>query len=146
MTFRSSTFYCRSCADAGGHLAGLLVPSTARSAHQLSKEQKHTRPQTLSTGLHSVLVSGSTRDYQQLAERTFNEGFLEIEPRGTRALILQTTVQIGWRYKNRKPVIALDSFRWVLSTGATVAHGRPVSSTEYRNARCKLCGNVLMPS
>lgn len=143
MAYTGSTFYCRPCADGLGLLSGLQPVSTAPSEYQHDKALKHTRPQVLSTGAHSVLDSGSTTEYQSLEQRAFNAGFVEIEKSGTRSLILQTTGSVGALYVNGNPAGAVDSFRRVLSTDSAKAHGYLESSTNYAAIQCARCSVSL---
>jgi hypothetical protein len=144
MSSQASTFYCRPCATGRGLLAGLHAPSTAPSPYQIRKARKRIQSTPGSTGLQSLLRTKTTSHYDDLAKRTFANGFLEIEPDGRRSLVYQTTGVIGDRFKGRRPIATLDSFRWVLSTGVSLAHGRPVSSTEYAGEECAGCDGALI--
>ena len=120
------------------------APSTSPSAYQREKALKHSRPASLSTGTHSVLSSLSTAEYDRLATLTYERGFLEVEPNGTRSLVYQTGEAIGVRHIGFVLQDSLDSFRLVLSTSCTLAHGRPVASQDYAAERCASCGQPLV--
>ena len=143
MAYTGSTFYCRACADRLGFLTGLNPVSSSPSTYQGDKAVKHTNPTALSTGLHSVLNSGSTAEYRSLEQLTYNHGFLEVERSGVRTLILQTTAAIGTIYDNAARVGGADSFRRVLSTDSGSAHGYPESSTSYSGITCANCSARL---
>jgi hypothetical protein len=110
VTHSGSTFYCRNCADKLGLLSDLQPVTTAPSTYQIDKALKHTRPTALTTGIHSVLNSGSTADHQAFEQRTLDRGFVEFEESGKRALILQTTGNIGTVYQGGACAGAADSF------------------------------------
>jgi hypothetical protein len=143
MPFTGSTFYCHACATRLGLLHGLHPASTAPSTYQQDKALKHTRPAVLSTGIHSVLNSGSTAEYDSLDRAAYDHGFLEIEKSGVRSLIVQTTAPFGTVYRGAIPAEAADSFRRVLSTDIGRAHGYPESSTSYSGAVCANCSISL---
>jgi len=143
MAFIGSTFYCRACADRRGLLGGLHPLSTAPSTYQQEKALKHTRPAAVSTGIHSVLNSGSTAEYQSLEQRAYDRGFLEVERSGVRTLIVQTTAPVGTVYRGAVAAEAADSFRRVLSTDSGKAHGYPESSTSYSGVACADCSISL---
>lgn len=139
----SSTFFCHACADSRGLLQGLHLTSTAPSSYQTDKARKHVGPTSTSTGINSVLNSGSTSEYDDLARRALREGILEVEPNGSRSLVYLSTGNIGMRFEASAPKESLDSFRWVLSSDSSVTHGRPVNSTEYHGHVCSVCGRTL---
>jgi len=143
MAFTGSTFYCRTCADSLGLLCGLHPLSSTPSTYQYDKAVKHSRPSALSTGLHSVLNSGSTAEYQSIDQQAYDRGFLEVERSGTRTLILQTTAPLGTLYNGGIAAGAADSFRRVLSTDSGKAHGYPDSSTNYAGIQCANCSIPL---
>jgi hypothetical protein len=139
-----STFFCHACADSRGLLHGLHLTSTAPSNYQTEKARKHVGPTSTSTGLNSVLNSGSTSEYDDLALSALQKGILEIEPNGSRSLVYQSTGNLGTCSDAGSPKEYLDSFRWVLSSGSSLAHGRPVSSREYLGHICSDCGSTLI--
>jgi len=143
MSHTGSKFYCHPCAARLGLLGGLNEPATAPSTFQVDKTEKHTRPQNISSGLHSVLRSGSTSEYERLGKRAVEAGILELEPSGDRTLIYPTTSAIGTLYRSGSPNDSGDCFRWVLSTDAGRAHGYPVSSSDYAGIRCATCVTAL---
>lgn len=140
LTTASSTFYCHVCADGHGLLSGLHLTSTIPSSYQTAKASKHSGPTSTSTGINSVLNSGSTVEYDQLARKALQEGFVEVEPSGCRSLIYKSTSHLGTQFNASVPSLQLDSFRWVLSTGSSLAHGYPLSSTQYSGVKCSGCG------
>lgn len=142
-TTSSSTYYCHSCADDRGLLNDLHLTSTSPSAYQIEKARKHTKPTSSAQGVNSVLNSGSTIEYDELARKAFDEGMLEIESNGCRSLVYISTEIIGARLDSGTPKEELNSFRWVLSTGSSLAHGRPVESKDYSSATCSVCGSAL---
>lgn len=143
MAMTGSTFYCRACADRLGLLSGLHPVTSTPSTYQYDKALKHTQPTALSTGMHSVLNSGSTAEYQQLEQRAYEHGSLEVERSGVRALMLQTTTPAGTLYNNGVQAGFSDSFRRVLSTDVGKAHGYPESSTNYAGVLCVNCSISL---
>lgn len=142
-TTSGSTVFCHACANSRGLLRGLHLTCTAPSSYQIEKAKKHVGPVSTSTGTNSVLNSGSTSEYDNLARRALQEGILEIEPNGARSLVYLSTVNLGTRFDADVPKDDLDSFRWVLSTGSTLAHGYPVSSRKYSGVVCSGCGCAL---
>lgn len=124
-------------------LNGLHLTSTSPSSYQTEKARKHAGPSSISTGINSVLNSGSTSEYDNLARRALHEGILEVESNGARSLVYLSTGNLGARFDAGAPKESLNSFRWVLSTGSSLAHGRPVSSTEYLGYVCSVCGRAL---
>jgi len=142
-TTYSSTAFCHTCADSRGLLSGLHLPSTSPSSYQIEKAKKHTGPVSTSTGTNSVLNSRSTVEYDNLARKALQEGILVIEPNGARSLVYLSTGNLGTRFDAGVPKGGLDSFRWVLSTGSTLAHGYPVGSKEYSGVVCSGCGCAL---
>lgn len=143
MTTIGSSFYCHSCADHLGLLGGLHAVSSNPSAYQVEKAEKHTRPLSLSTGVHSVLLSGSTSEYEHLERVTVGAGFLELEPSGVRTLTYQTTGTIGVLYRGGSEYALADSFRRVLSTDPGRAHGYAVPSSDCMRFRCNSCSVAL---
>jgi hypothetical protein len=143
--FPQSTFYCRPCADRLNLMAGLSPPTTAPTANQVSKVEKHVRPLVLSTGKHSVLDSGSTADYDQFDSLAFAAGFLEIEPTGVRTLTYPTTSPIATVYLDGVPLGHATNFRRVLSTDPGRTHGYTELSSRYSGAVCAACGIKLVP-
>jgi hypothetical protein len=139
MTMTERIYYCHACADQLGLLSDLHPVDSSPSTYQNDKAIKHTHPAVLSTGAHSVLNSGSTAEYQLLEQRAYKHGFLEIDGRGVRALISQTTAPVGTLYNNAVPAVVTDSFRRVLSTDSGRAHGYPDSSTNYDGIYCTNC-------
>ena len=137
-----STFYCHSCADKNGLLTGLHLTSTSPSTYQLDKAVKHTN-QNAGKGYNSVLNSNSTADIELLSEKALNEGFIEIESCGFRSLIYQSTNNIGVGYDKGIPKSQQDSFRWVLSSDASKAHGYTVESKTYETIKCSKCGTKV---
>ena len=138
-----SSFYCHPCADNSGQLNGLHSLSSSPTNYQISKAEKHTRLLKFSTGVHSVLISGSTSDYEHLGRMAVEKGFLEIEPSGIRTLIYPTTDPIGMVYDNGCLESLANSFRWVLSTNSGRAHGYAVSSSDYMGRHCNGCAIAL---
>ncbi len=138
-----STYFCNACADSHGLLNGLHLLSTAPSSYQIEKARKHVGPTSTSTGINSVLNSGSTSEYDNCARKALQEGILEIEPNGCRSLVYLSTENLGKRFDAGIPADRLDSFRWVLSTGSSLAHGHPVNSIEYNGLKCSVCGCAL---
>ncbi len=136
----SPTYFCHACADSRGLLNDLHLVSTAPSSYQIEKAKKHVGPTSTSTGINSVLNSGSTAEYDNLAHKALQKGILEIEPNGCRSLIYLSTENLGTQFDAAVPTQQLDSFRWVLSTGSSLAHGRPVSSKQYGGLTCSGCG------
>ena len=134
-----STYYCHECAERHGLLNGLHPPSTNPSSFQIVKARKHAGPTSTSTGINSVLNSGSTAEQDYLARRALEAGFLEVEANGCRSLVYQSSADVGTRFESATPTEQLDSFRWVLSTASTLAHGYPVSSAKYSGATCVDC-------
>ena len=143
MSTTASSFYCHNCADGLGLLQGLTTPSTSPTPYQVTKAEKHTRPLSLSTGVHSVLLSGSTNAYTSFENLAVREGFLEVEPPGVRTLQYQTTAPIGIVYHGGTPYSVADSFRRVLSTAPGRAHGYPVASSGWSGVRCNSCSVAL---
>lgn len=147
MSTTSSTYgsesFCHACADGRGLLDNLYLTSTAPSSYQIEKARKHVGPASTSTGMNSVLNSGSTVEYDHLAHEALQNGILVIEPNGARSLIYLSTVNLGTRFEASSPKNSLDSFRWVLSTGSSLAHGYPVSSKEYSGLMCSGCGCAI---
>ena len=142
-TTYGSAFFCHACADSRELLHGLHLTGTAPSSYQTQKARKHVGPASTSTGVNSVLNSGSTDEYDNLARWALQEGILEIEPNGARSLVHLSTGNLGTRFDAGVPKDGLDSFRWVLSTGSTLAHGYPVSSRQYSGVVCSSCGCAL---
>ena len=141
-----SIFYCHDCADRLGLLTGLSAPSSTPTVYQVAKAEKHTRPLSLSTGIHSVLLSGSTNEYSYLENRAIQTGFLEVEPTGTWTLQYQTTGPIGMVYRGGSSDVVADSFRRVLSTDSGRAHGYSVPSSGWSGVRCHSCSVALTSS
>ena len=146
MSTTASSFYCHNCADGLGLLHGLSTPSTSPTLYQTMKAEKHARPLSLSTGVHSVLLSGSTDEYTNFENLAVLQGFLQIEPSGVRTLQYQTTAPIGIVYRGGAPYASADSFRRVLSTDFGRAHGYPVASSDWSGVRCNSCSLVLRSS
>ncbi len=136
----SSTLFCHACADRHGLLSGLHVASTNPSTYQGDKAMKHAGPTSTSTGLNSVLNSGSTSELDYLARKALQEGFLEIERGGSRSLIYELTCYLGTQFNAATPGAQLNCFRFVLSSASSLGHGYPVSSTKYTGATCAGCG------
>ena len=143
MSTTASNFYCHNCAGGLGLLQSLTTPSTSPTPYQVTKAEKHTRPFSLSTGVHSVLLSGSTNDYTSFEKLAVWEGFLEVEPSGVRTLQYQATAPIGIVYHAGAPYSVADSFRRVLSTDPGRAHGYPVASSDWSGVRCNSCSVPL---
>lgn len=135
-----SKFYCHACADGQGLLVGLHLTSSSPSSYQTEKAAKHSGPTSTSTGINSVLNSGSTSEYDSLAQLSLQNGFVEVEPSGCRSLVYVSTGYLGTQFNSTSPSLQLDSFRWVLSTESSLAHGRPDSSTRYSGVKCTGCG------
>ena len=142
-TTYGSTAFCHTCADSRGLLSGLYLTSTAPSSYQMEKATKHAGPVSTSTGINSVLNSGSTVEYDNLARKALQEGILVIEPNGARSLVYLSTGNLGTHFDAGVPKDDLDSFRWVLSSGSTLAHGYPVSAKEYGGVLCSGCGGTF---
>lgn len=134
-----STYYCHECAEQHGLLNGLHLTSTSPSTFQITKARKHTDPTSTVAGINSVLNSDSTAEQDYLARMALEAGFIEVEASGCRSLVYQSSAIIGTRFESASPVERLDSFRWVLSTASSLAHGYPVSSTQYSGATCAVC-------
>lgn len=143
MITSESSFYFHSCADRLSLLGGMDAVTSNTSTYQGEKAVKHSHPLSLSTGLHSVLFSRSTSEYEHLGRLTVRTGFLELEPSGMRTLTYQTTGPIGMLYRGGSPYVLADSFRWVLSTDPGHAHGYAVSSSGYVVLRCNSCSVAL---
>lgn len=138
-----STFYCHRCADSLGLLSGLHLTSTSPSDYQIQKATKHLGPSSTFSGVNSVLNSCSTGEVDRLSRKALEEGFLEVEPNGCRSLVYQSSCNVGTEFHSTEPTIPLDSYRWVLSTSSSLAHGRPDSSTRYEEIKCSLCGSAV---
>ncbi len=138
-----SSYFCNACASAHGLLAELRLPSASASPLQERKAQKHIGATIGSTGVTSVLDSGSTADLDKYTRLALAHGFLEVEIDGSRTLTYPTTGQIGTQFAAGAPGAALDCFRLVLSTASSLGHGYPVSSTQYAGAKCAQCGATL---
>jgi len=143
MSYTGSKFYCHPCAERLALLGCLNEPTSAPSTFQVDKAEKHTRPLHISSGLHSVLRSGSTSEYEHLGKRAVEAGILEFEPSGVRTLIYPTTSPIGTVYRAGSPDDSADFFRWVLSTDSARAHGYPVPSSDYVGITCASCATAL---
>lgn len=143
MSYTGSNFYCHPCAERLDLLGGLNGPTSAPSTYQISKTEKHTRPPSLSSGLHSVLHSGSTSEYEYLGKLAVRAGILELEPSGTRTLIHQATSPIGTLYRAGSSDVSANFFRWVQSTDFDRAHGYPVPSSDYAGVTCANCATAL---
>lgn len=142
-TSAGSTFYCHACAGNLGLLNRLHLIGSSPSTYQTAKAAKHAGPTSTSTGVNSVLNSGSTAEQDYLARMALQEGFIEVEATGCRSLVYQTTCHIGTRYEATSPTLELDSFRWVLSTSYSLAHGYAESSTRYSDVTCAACGSAV---
>lgn len=138
-----STLYCHACADARGLLTGLHLTPPTPSAYQVAKAAKHTQATSSSTGINSVLNSKSTAEYDDLSRMALCHGFVEVEANGCRSLIYQSTSSLGTRFQANVATTELDSFRWVLSSASSLAHGRPDSSTSYAGISCAGCGSAV---
>lgn len=134
-----STYYCHDCAEQRGFLNDLHLISTSPSSFQVAKARKHAGPTSTSTGINSVLNSGSTAEQDNLSRRALGAGFVEVEDNGCRALVYQSSACLGTRFESGVPTKPLDSYRWVLSTASSLTHGYPVSSTQYSGATCVVC-------
>jgi hypothetical protein len=139
-----STFYCHICADGLGLFEGLHLTSINPSSYQTAKAVKHTGVTLSSTGINSVLNSGSTAEYDDLSRKALAHGFVEVEANGCRSVIYQSNRHIGTRHEAGVASAQLDSFRWVLSSASSLAHGRPDSSTSYSSAACAACGSLVI--
>lgn len=138
-----SRFYCHPCADRLGLLVDLYATSTKPSSYQTAKASKHCGPMSTFSGINSVLNSGSTAEYDRLAQLALDGGIVEVEPNGCRSLVYKSSVYLGTQFNSTTPTLPLDSFRWVLSSGSSLAHGRPDSSTRYSGVKCMQCGCLL---
>lgn len=138
-----STYYCHECANSHGLLNDLQLTSTNPSSYQSEKASKHSGPTSTSTGLNSVLNSGSTTEYNQLARKALQEGFVEAEANGCRSLTYKSTGYLGKKFNAGIPECELNAFRWILSSSSSLAHGYPVSSTLYSGIKCSCCGHAL---
>lgn len=134
-----SMYYCHECAERHGLLNDLQLTGSNPSTFQIAKARKHAGPTSTTTGINSVLNSGSTAEQDYLSHKALEAGFVEVEANGCRALVYQSSAYIGTRFDSAAPTEQLDSFRWVLSTGSSLAHGYPVSSTKYSGATCVAC-------
>lgn len=144
MSTRSgSLFYCHACASSHGLFSGLNLVGPSPSAYQTAKAHKHVGLTSPSTGINSVLNSRSTAEYDQYARKALQEGFVEVEANGVRAVVVQSTGYLGTQFNAAVPTNQWDSFRWVLSSDPTLAHGRPDSSTAYSGVKCAGCGCAL---
>lgn len=143
MGHTGSKFYCHPCAEQLVLLGGLHKPTSAPSTFQVEKAEKHARPPYISSGLHSVLRSGSTTEYEHLGKLAVEAGILELEPSGARTLIYPTTTIIGTLYRAGSLDASADFFRWVLSTDSDRAHGYPVPSSDYAGIACANCATAL---
>jgi hypothetical protein len=138
-----STFYCHKCAEDRGMLAGLHLTSSSPSQYQVQKALKHLGPTSTYTGVNSVLNSPSTGDLDYYSRKAIEEGFLEVEANGSRTSVYQAPHEIGTQFHSTQPMLSLNSFRWVLSTSSSLAHGRPDSSTRYDGIECSACGSAV---
>jgi hypothetical protein len=123
--------------------ADLHLTSTAPSAFQVAKAAKHIGPASNSTGLNSVLNKSSTAELDRYSSLALQSGFMEIERNGSRSVTYPTTGSIGRRLIPGSPSLPLDSFRFVLSTASSLAHGYAVASSDYLGATCAGCGGNL---
>lgn len=139
MPKHQSTFLCHACADRRGLLCGLHASSSNPNAYQVGKAEKHTRPSSFSAGPHSVLESGSTSDYDMLAKRAIEVGYLEVEPSGARTLSYQAASPIGRLYRDGCESALCDTFRLVLSSASSGVHGYPAVSATEAEVRCGEC-------
>jgi len=139
-TTTGSAFYCHSCAENQGLLNGVNLTSTSPSTYQIDKAEKHSGPISTEKGYNSVLNSGSTAELDSLSRKALNEGFVEVEQSSVKSLVYQSTSIIGTGSNSSSPVRQQDSFRWVLSTDSSKAHGYPVESAKYKGVKCSKCG------
>jgi hypothetical protein len=124
-------------------LSGLSLTASSPSTYQTDKAHKHAGPTSTYDGINSVLNSSSTAEIDYLSRRARQDGVLEIKATGCRSLILFAHNYIGTEFNSRTPTRPLDSFRWVLSTSSSMAHGYPVSSTKYTGIKCAACGSAI---
>lgn len=135
-----STYFCHECSESRGLLNGLHLTPVTPSAFQTAKAAKHVGPESNSTGRNSVLNTSSTAELDQYAKLALQHGFVEIEQGGCRSLTYPTTGTIGKRFLPGSPTLPLDSFRFVLSSATSLAHGYAVASSDYLDATCSGCG------
>jgi hypothetical protein len=125
-------------------LGGLSLTSSSPSTYQIDKARKHAGPTSTYAGINSVLNSGSTAEIDDLSRRALQDGFLEVESNGCRSLIYPASYYVGTQFDSGRPTGQLeDSFRVVLSSASSMAHGYPVSSTKYTAIKCAGCGSAL---
>lgn len=135
-------YYCHACSVARGLIAGPPAGETIASTYQAGKHAKHTTPST-SVPVQGVWANSSTGFYRDRVVDALDRGFIECDDHGRKNVICPTTEHTGWRFEYGAQIRDTDSISVVLSTSTSKMHAFPVNSSEFDEARCKMCGNEL---
>jgi len=133
-----TTFYCSTCAHAGGLKAGIDTDNVLRSPYQRGKHVKHTSTSGSSQEtIRTVFDSTSTMYYAECIRAAVTHGFVEVNGQQKNILFTPSLgsalgVKLDWGVEASKP----DTIVVVKTSEPTGIHAFLENSSKYSTGRC----------
>lgn len=142
-----STYYCRSCAIALGHIDPSLLPcvNPTGNSYQLDKYLKHTQTGYYASGAVSLFSNPNYQNYKTYVVGATISGCHEIDDQKRKNLVYWAGQRIGCYYdpKTGAVVYPESGVRITLYQNDAKIHGFTCNPTGMTVSRCACCGGPL---
>jgi hypothetical protein len=144
-----STYYCRSCAIALGHIDRSLLPSVNltgdASGYQLYKYLKHTSTGYYYGGAVSLFSNPDYENYKTYVVGATISGCLEINDKNRKNLVFWAGQQIGCYYDPTSGAVVYpeSGIRIALYQDEAKIHGFTCDPTGMLASCCACCGGPI---